>query len=288
LTILNGITNIKILRYLIFLFFLKISLCSFSQVSKNFEFGNHLINQGNFREAIEYPNLINNAGFSVSQFDSLDFIIGKASFYSKDFELAIQKFNTITDIKLFETSIYYLSLSNLYIGKTGLSESLVRSLSNNNLNSLVIKGDYILANKVDSARLMKLDNSGFLIKKHFNDLDQIIERVETRKIKSPILAATMSAIIPGSGKFYTGKIGEGVASLLMVGILTASSIEQYNNGGFVNPQFYLMSLPAAFFYVGNIYGSYFSVKVANIEFNEEIRNEVLFHLHIPFKSIYRQ
>lgn len=285
---LNGTITTRPLKFFFSIIIFFSCLCVFGQFSKKFEFGNYLISSGNFIEVLNYPSIINLAQLSNEQSDSLSFLIGKAHFYNKSFDLAKSSFSSITETSLFEPAQYYSTLSNLYLSNYGFSNSTLLDLPNDGLNTLIKKGDFILLNNIDSAKSVMLRKSDFLIQKHFNDLDNVILGIESHKTKSAFLAGLMSAIIPGSGKFYSGKVGEGVASLLMVGILTASSIEQFNNGGFKNTQFYLMSLPAAFFYVGNIYGSYFSVKVSNIEFNEQIRNEVLFHLHIPFKSIYRQ
>lgn len=285
---LNGTITTRPLKFLFSTIIFFSFFCVFGQFSKKYEFGNYLISSSNFSEVLNYPSIINLAQLSNEQSDSLNFLMGKAHFYDKSFDLAKSNFSSITETSLYGPSQYYSTLSNLYLGNYGIPNSTFINLPNQSLNSLIRKGDFILLNNTDSAKSLVIRKSDFLIQKHFNDLDNVIVSIENHKSKSAFLAGLMSAIIPGSGKFYSGKVGEGMASLLMVGILTASSIEQFNNGGFSNPQFYIMSLPAVFFYVGNIYGSYFSVKVSNIEFNEQIRDEVLFHLHIPFKSIYRQ
>lgn len=285
---LNGTITTRPLKFLFSTIIFFSCFCVFGQFSQKYEFGNYLISSSNFSEVLNYPSIINLAQLSNEQSDSLNFLMGKAHFYDKSFDLAKSNFSSITETSLYGPSQYYSTLSNLYLGNYGIPNSTFINLPNQSLNSLIRKGDFILLNNTDSAKSLVIRKSDFLIQKHFNDLDNVIVSIENHKSKSAFLAGLMSAIIPGSGKFYSGKVGEGMASLLMVGILTASSIEQFNNGGFSNPQFYIMSLPAVFFYVGNIYGSYFSVKVSNIEFNEQIRDEVLFHLHIPFKSIYRQ
>lgn len=259
----------------------------FGQLKSPTTFGKHLIDEGYYKEAILYLNEFDESN-NVSLRDSIHFLLGKANFYDKNFAQSQDYFKLVSLETLREPSLIYFSLAELYQNNFNKTHRILSSLSSNDLTSLITKGDFILSGKLDSARSTSVHQSNYIIRKHNNDLDKTIERMETYKRKSPFLAATFSAIVPGAGKFYSGKVGEGVASLLMVGILTASSIEQYNNGGFSNPQFYLMALPGLFFYVGGIYGSYFSVNVANVEFENKVRNEVLFHLHIPFKSIYRQ
>ncbi len=79
--------------------------------------------------------------------------------------------------------------------------------------------------------------------------------------RSPWLAATLSALIPGLGKVYAGRLWDGVFSFLLnayTGWQTYRSYRQHRPvatpvyGGFF-----------AFFYVGNVYGSYVAARQYN-------------------------
>ena len=117
-------------------------------------------------------------------------------------------------------------------------------------------------------------------------LDDVYKRTLRFNQKSMILAGLMSAIIPGSGKMYAGKVGEGVSSFLSIGVLAALTLENYYKAGPKN--FKTIAFGSAFtiFYLGNIYGSIISIKVYRNEFNKIGENKILFNLQIPLRTVF--
>lgn len=105
--------------------------------------------------------------------------------------------------------------------------------------------------------------------------------------KSPWLAALLSAGLPGAGKVYAGRPGEGVAAFLTVGSLAAITGEQYRRSGKDFWRTWVPGLLCATFYLGNIYGSYLSVSVEQERQTEQADALVLYHLHIPLRSFFR-
>jgi TM2 domain-containing membrane protein YozV len=79
--------------------------------------------------------------------------------------------------------------------------------------------------------------------------------------KSPATAALLSSIIPGLGKIYTGEVSDGITSLLVTGLLTFLSIDNFNH----NHKFrgWLFAGLTAFSYAGTIYGSAASAQIFN-------------------------
>ena len=108
-----------------------------------------------------------------------------------------------------------------------------------------------------------------------------------RKAKSPWLAAGLSAIVPGAGKIYAGKTGQGVASFLAVGSLAAITAEQWKHNGIGNWRTILAGSLCTVFYIGNIYGSWMSVSVNLQEVNDETKALVLYYLTVPLHSFFR-
>lgn len=95
--------------------------------------------------------------------------------------------------------------------------------------------------------------------------------------RSPLAAALFSTVLPGSGKIYTGFYGDGVVSLLMTGLMTYLSWDNFKSEN--NIRRWIFGGLAAFFYAGNIYGSYISAEVYNHNKDEEIQrliDEMLF------------
>ncbi len=89
---------------------------------------------------------------------------------------------------------------------------------------------------------------------------------ETIRYKNPYLAATFSALIPGSGKIYSGQWQDGIYSFLVVSALsylTYSTVQKNR----VNPYTYIFGTAAFSFYSANIYGSFKSAIRRNKELN---------------------
>lgn len=108
-----------------------------------------------------------------------------------------------------------------------------------------------------------------------------------RKSKSPWLAAGLSAIVPGAGKIYAGKTGQGVASFLAVGSLAAITGEQWKKNGPGNWRTIVAGSLCAIFYIGNIYGSWISVSIHQQEVNNETKALVIYNLTVPLHSFFR-
>lgn len=95
-------------------------------------------------------------------------------------------------------------------------------------------------------------------------------------LKSPGYSAIMSAIVPGLGQCYSGKVMDGVISFITVAASVAGGFYLRDSGrkGFSNTLFFFSGL----FYAGNIYGAYNSAETRN--------HELLQYRHRSFISNY--
>lgn len=117
-------------------------------------------------------------------------------------------------------------------------------------------------------------------------LNNVALKIRDFNPKSPFLAGLMSAVIPGSGKMYAGKIGEGVTALLGLSLLGAITYENYKKAGPDNYKTIIFGSMFTVFYVSNIYGSVYSVKVYRDEFYKSVNHAVLFNMHIPVRNVF--
>ncbi len=92
--------------------------------------------------------------------------------------------------------------------------------------------------------------------------------------KSPLLAGTLSTIIPGAGKVYAGKWKDGLVSLLFVGANAYTSYRGFSSGGIRSPYGWLFGGLSAGFYLGNIYGSQKAARIYNHELESKIKSNV--------------
>ncbi len=108
----------------------------------------------------------------------------------------------------------------------------------------------------------------------------LLDRSSDPQLKSPLLAGAMSAVIPGSGQFYTGRYGDAFTSLLLNGLFIAGTVvaaqnENYALAGVTG----LIGLP---FYVGNIYGGANAANKWNLGIKKDLRGKLALILEYPF------
>lgn len=91
--------------------------------------------------------------------------------------------------------------------------------------------------------------------------------------KSPFLAGTFSAILPGTGKVYTGFWKDGIVSFLFVAANAWQTYRGFSKDGVRSTQGWIFGGLTAGFYLGNIYGSVKSAVKHNKRANDAIYNE---------------
>jgi hypothetical protein len=125
----------------------------------------------------------------------------------------------------------------------------------------------LLNNEWENAKQTYDQLSGTAFRKSY---EGIFSSIETAKYKSPALAVGMSAILPGSGKFYTGEWKDGLVSLIFVSAFAVQAYRGYHNYGTNSGFFIAYAGIGSVFYLGNLYGSYKSAK----KFNDKIRQKI--------------
>lgn len=85
--------------------------------------------------------------------------------------------------------------------------------------------------------------------------------------RSPALAASMSAVLPGSGRAYCGRWGDALVSLIAVGGTIGGAIALWDD----DRSFAIgLGVTGAFFYGGNVYGSWAGANWFNEERHREL------------------
>lgn len=221
--------------------------------------------------------------------DALSYYRGLALFDDRQFQAADHWLSSVTG-SLSEPALFYdvvakthlnaageaLEALEKYTGEFGELAALQMSgiaLVQGNLNAFK---DYSEAFSFDDYRLSESENT----------LKGIAASLE-RSRRSPVLAALMSAVLPGSGKVYAGQTGPGVASFLAVGSLAAITAEQWSHHGLKDWRTIVAGSLCGIFYIGNIYGSYVSVSIQRQNIQDETKALVLYNISIPLGSFFR-
>jgi hypothetical protein len=98
----------------------------------------------------------------------------------------------------------------------------------------------------------------------------LLQRTVNLPHRNPALAATMSALVPGSGKVYCGEWKDAIISFLFVTFSAYESAHAFKTAGAGSIMGYIYGGMAIGFYGGGVYGSYKSANRFNTRQNEEI------------------
>ncbi len=96
--------------------------------------------------------------------------------------------------------------------------------------------------------------------------------------RSPFLAGLFSTFLPGSGRLYTGRTGDAVASLVIVGLTGWQAYTGFRKNGVTSLKGWSFGTIAGIFYLGNIYGSIISARAHNRTVENEFLTTLLIEL----------
>jgi hypothetical protein len=289
------------------LFFYFISLLfSFScfAQSSEFNFEKELdfilyLGQNGQRGDIDFygEKLLKKESLSISQKDSLKFFMGFINFKWLNYDKSLGFLKEVSDQSIFyPKSVFYSELCYIenknyssafrHLNKIHLDDNndLLQQLKSFELAGLsLLNRDY---HSYDSLSLRINTDNTILIRERQYQSDYY-GQLKKLKRKSPFIAGSLSAIVPGLGMVYAGNNGQALAAFLRVAALGALGTETYLKLGPKNPQFIIAASLFSFFYLGNIWGSALSVQIIKNEKLKEIDNNVMVGLRIPIDNFFR-
>jgi len=278
--------NTRLFLFILLFSALGVNLYSQHSVSKEYTFTQHLINQKEFDGALKYLDHIK---VDSSNTDTLSSLKGWICYNARYLDSAAMYFDKVrAESGLHLKSSYFSALSYAYQNKI---EKALLVLKQVNDTSIQFKNFQLAcvsllnrdtASYAASLEIMDVQNNLFMEKAA---LQNIHHQILTQKSKSPLLAALLSTVIPGSGKIYAGFLGKGLAALLQVGSLAAVTAEHFYWSG-ASPQFYIFGTLTSIFYFGNIWGSALAVQIRNSEKNNEWNSEILTLMHTSMRRTF--
>lgn len=289
-------------RY-IFIGFFFLSLFSFSQKQLTFNdeinFLIHLSGNKLFNESETfYNNVVNATDITIEQQDTLNYLMGFIYYQNDSLEKAKQYLQRVTDATLlYYKSKMYHSYVCLKLNQPDSSIYYLNKIDSstnseiNELKNFQLSASYLLAKDLQKFDLLssKLNSNVKELKEEQLNLIQYGQIHKKNKRKSPFLAGSLSAIIPGLGKVYAGNTAQGLATFLRVGILGAITAENYflkGNREIRDPQAILFAGLFTAFYIGNIWGSALSVQIVKTEKDLENKANILVGISVPLKKFF--
>ncbi len=246
-----------------------------------FGFGKSLYFEKDYKRAIaEFQialRLNDLAGLNYE--DSINYLTGMAYSRLRNYNLSnhyLLRINSSSS-KLFESAILQTSKNLIVDNQISAANLLLKNHSANELSDkyarhapLLIASGYLLLNAPESAyaelTTARLPDS---------QLYDIALEMNDFKPRSQLLAGLFSAIVPGTGKFYSRNFEDGLMSMFTIGLFGFRTATEYRNSGTNSVSFWVFGLATLYFYSGNVYGSAVSAKIYNETFYSNIRNNVL-------------
>ena len=265
--------------------------------AKNFDFTftRFLIDNAKYSEADFLIEQHLEANSSLSFADTAHYLKGMIGYRQMDLRASLESLQKISTNSKYHTFSQFLAGYELaYLKENDQSLSLFRSIQTQDSTLLELKKFQeaslsLLNNDLLSyeADFIELGIQSYQLEDHAIELSSLYERSRNFNPKSPLLAGALSAVVPGAGKMYAGKFGEGITSLFSLGILGVMTYENYKKEGIKNYKTIIFGSLFSLFYAANIHGSVISVKVYQDEFYQSLHHAVLFNMHIPIRSIFK-
>lgn len=266
----------------------------YSNTEKLLQFGKHLVTSNQYEEAEVFFNSIDSSKFNFHELNEFYYLRGWNYYQVKELELSLRFFVKVdSESNYYLKSRFFAAYNNVYTHNYNSAITIFNSLNKlspelEELKAFQLSGIALLNRDYESFKTQeqKFSLKYYPIVKEEKKFQEYYSNLGSYKSKSKALAALLSTIIPGSGKVYAGRLGEGISAFFIVTSLGLMSFENYNKAGITNPKTILFGSMFTTFYVGNIWGSYISVHMQNEEFNHEMDHKILFNLHIPLRTIF--
>lgn len=287
-------THSKMLSKSLTVLCILVTQLTYSQsLSEELPFFNYLLNGRNYDDALLLLTTLNTSG--SNELDSLNYYKGKTYYLNQELEISSAYFDKITNTALSfrNEGLFFNAFNKAHFFKYDQSIKHLNSISTQDslifgLRNLEIAAISLLKRDYDSFN----NYSTSFTSKYYQYSEQEISLMEIKKDllnhkkRSPLTAGIMSAIIPGAGRIYGGKTGIGIGTFLTSAVFGLQAWEAYRKDGVESARFIIFGSLFSIFYVGNIWGSVFTVKLSNEEFNNAVNHQILVDMHIPLRSIY--
>ena len=134
--------------------------------------------------------------------------------------------------------------------------------------NLLLSGDY------NKAGFFTMESAG-IYPTFPTSIVSLSQKATKIRFKSPLIAAGFSAVIPGTGKFYTKNWSDGLFSMLFVVGDAWQAYRGFHEHGIKSGYGWVFASLSTSFYIGNVFGAVKAAKRYNKNKKNEIDNQVL-------------
>jgi len=266
---------------------------SSAQVSKDLEYIDFLIGNNQYTDAGFFLNVIDSSRLNSPAKDSLNYFYAKNYHFKKKSDSASVFYGKVRpSSNYYVRAVLYGSLNDLYANKyiTGRLFEINVDTSKilNQQKKIQLCGLWILKRNLKAADSISngFDYASYLYSREEESLVKLSAEASKMSKKKPVVAAMLSAVVPGLGKYYAGRRGQAIATFFSTIGLGLISAESLYRSGFKSPQFIISASVFSMFYIGNIVGSGYSVRMVKKKKENLINNEVKSVVHSSLRRIY--
>lgn len=232
------------------------------------------------------------------QSDTLEFLRGWTCYSIKELDAAVHHFSSVpAESPFYDKSVFFGAVSCAHSGDYERAGTFLDNWAALRTDATpVLKDSYCLekaglALLQGDTRAYRDWSSSFsgtgVLKENFDVLERIYSDSYCKTPKKSWKAGLASAVIPGAGQWYAGDKVSGALTFLLEGALAAIIAEQWKHNGPGNWQTYLWTGLGACIHIANIYGATISVSVRNDRLHADRSTAVLYHIHIPLRTVFR-
>ncbi|MFH2094145.1 MAG: hypothetical protein ABIJ16_00490 [Bacteroidota bacterium] len=255
-------------------------------------FAEHLMHIGFYDDAIHVLGTVNPVSPLLA--DTVSYLKGWSYYNLKQLDSASFWLGNVgTTSAFFEKSLFFNSFCRIAAGEYSDASLLLSSYKPSSTTYLELAryqqaGISLLTRNINSFDSLSssFTYNYYPVTDGEKNFVQYGNEIRIFKPRSMFLAGMFSTCVPGLGKLYAGKPGEAAAAFLMVSALGLVTWENYRKDGPADPKTIIFGGMFTVFYIGNIWGSVFSIKFRRDEFNNETNHKILLDLHIPLRTIF--
>jgi hypothetical protein len=267
---------------------------SFSQCSPgcDLRFIDHLVNIGNYKEALY---LLDSTDCSSDRMnDSVNYLRGWSLYSLKSLPASSESLLKVTPMSDFYLKSHFFAAYN-YAHTGSYNDALkiladidVRTEKLISLKNYETAGIYLLQGNISKYDDLfpQINRDLYEISESLDNLQKISIDFKNHRKKSPVIAGILSGVVPGSGKFYAGKKGGAISSFLATAGLGLITWENWRKSGSKSFGTIVFGSAFAVSYIANIWGAVVSVNILKTEYNDNVKNSILFNLHIPLRNTF--
>ncbi len=231
-----------------------------------------------------------------NQKDSAHFFLGHLYFRQKLLTQSVDHFDKVgySSPSLKNESLFFGILGNSYLGNFNNAKQQVLKIetSESNLNELKLvelAAVNLLDNQFKSfdSLMSQANRNHYLFESHYENLEFHKGKLERSAKKNGLTAGVLSALVPGAGRIYVEKTGQGIYQLVITTLLGLQTWESYRKDGTNSARFIIYGVLFSSYYISNIWGSVLGVKFYKNEINKTVGNAILLDMHIPIRTLFR-